>query len=113
MQDVVSYIVIDDVEYPVVVETPMVSKIGNSINVEPNVLNVCESINSNTTFVRTEEIEGVVNEYMIQFNYNSGNITFDWGSDEITWEGGNAPTWTSGKTYEISILNNLGLWAEF
>lgn len=31
----------------------------------------------------------------------------------ITWYGGNEPEWQAGKTYEISIIDGLAMWAEF
>lgn len=53
---------------------------------------------------------GVVNHYMIRFTNYSGYVAFkDW---ELQWAGGNEPEWEKGKTYEVSIIDNIALWAE-
>lgn len=60
-----------------------------------------------------DEKEGVSNHYMLRFTYPEdcpGVIFSDWA---LTWYGGEAPTWTTGNTYEISIVDNIALWAEF
>ena len=51
-------------------------------------------------------------EYMIQFTADSTAPTITWPSG-LTWIGGAAPTITGDKTYQISIQNNLAVYAEF
>lgn len=51
-------------------------------------------------------------EYMIQFTAGSTAPTITWPSG-LTWIGGAAPTITGDKTYQISIQNNLAVYAEF
>lgn len=60
-----------------------------------------------------KESSGKVNHYYIRFTYPEdcpGVIFQNW---EITWYGGDIPTWTAGNTYEISIVDNIALFAEF
>lgn len=49
--------------------------------------------------------------YEMQFQArNDFTAVFD---SSIKWIGGKAPECKAGKTYEISILNGLGIWVEF
>lgn len=59
-----------------------------------------------------DENEGISNHYMLRFTYPEdcpGVIFSDW---PLTWYGGSAPEWVVGNTYEISILDNIALFAE-
>ena len=58
------------------------------------------------------EIEGAVNHYMIRFTYESEDICVHFADWELQWAGGNEPEWKVGKTYEVSIIDNIALWAE-
>lgn len=49
-------------------------------------------------------------EHLIRFSYSSGSISF---GNNIRWQNDTAPTFKSGYTYEISILDNLACFAEF
>jgi hypothetical protein len=53
----------------------------------------------------------ILNEYMLEFVAAAG-CTLSLPSD-TKWIGGVAPTLVAGKTYQISIVNNLAVWAEF
>lgn len=62
------------------------------------------------------ETKGIVNNYMIRFTVSgegTPDIRFDWDEEEIQWYGGNEIEFVNGNTYEISIVNNIALWAEF
>lgn len=50
-------------------------------------------------------------EFMIQFTTSTTAPTITWPSG-VTWLGG-APTIKASKTYQVSIMNNLGVIAEF
>lgn len=54
-----------------------------------------------------EEVEGVVNEYVFQFKA-FGNNTSLTVPDTVQWVGG-YPIFEGGKTYQVSIVNNIGL----
>lgn len=51
--------------------------------------------------------ESVVNEYIFQFTYEGGPIPYSF-PDTIQWVNGE-PVLEDGKTYQISIVNNIGL----
>jgi hypothetical protein len=65
-------------------------------------------------YIRKEgEESGKVNNYFFKVTFPEsagGSLDFDW---DITWYGGEVPTWQAGKTYEVSIIDGLALWAEF
>lgn len=78
--------------------------------IAPNVWNVWGEVAS-LTITKGTDINGVVNNYMVRFTALEGaTITFNGFS--LSWFGGEAPTWTAGNTYEISIVDNIALWAE-
>lgn len=83
--------------------------------VNPNTYSILEnSQTANLDTVITKEVggteTGVVHHYMIRFTNYSGYVTFkNW---ELQWAGGNEPEWEQGKTYEVSIIDNIALWAE-
>lgn len=58
------------------------------------------------------EIEGAVNHYMIRFTYESEDVSVHFADWKFQWAGGNEPEWEIGKTYEVSIIDNIALWAE-
>ena len=51
-------------------------------------------------------------EYLCQFTAASSGCTLS-VPDTITWLGGETPTINAGKTYQLSILNNLAVIGEF
>lgn len=57
------------------------------------------------------EVSGIYNEYMFEFTA-SGATTLSLPSS-IKWLGDNAPVITSGKKYQVSIVNNLAVYGEF
>lgn len=88
---------------------PIVSQTTNA-TIAPNVWNVWGEVTT-LTITKGNDIDGVVNNYMVRFTALEGAaITFSGFS--LSWYGGEAPTWTAGNTYEISIVDNIALWAE-
>lgn len=57
------------------------------------------------------ETTGIVNEYMFEF-IASDSTTLNL-PDSIKWIGGVSPSIVSGKTYQVSIVNNLAVYGEF
>jgi hypothetical protein len=49
---------------------------------------------------------------MIRFTAGNETVVIFEG-DEVKWYSGDAPEWTARNTYEISIVDNIALWAEF
>lgn len=75
-----------------------------------------EDVTSTLNITKGDEISGIVNNFMIRFTVaveGTPDIQFDWGGEKIQWYGGNEIEFVNGNTYEISIVNNIALWAEF
>jgi len=79
--------------------------------IEPNVYNDFGTIADTRTITKGIEKPNVVNIYIIRFDAGSGcAVTLNGWS--LKWVGGNAPTFTEGKTYEITIIDNLAMYVE-
>lgn len=95
--------------------TKIVTQTASEVTIQPNVMNVWTDSVSSLTIKKGTEIAGIVNNYMIRFTVGEGtpDIRFDWDGKKIQWYGGNEIEFVNGNTYEISIVNNIALWAEF
>ena len=84
-----------------------------SYAISPNVLTKLGTLASSVTISldTSKEESGVTNIYDIIFitPTNAPSITWPEG---ISWIGGSAPTIAGGKTYEVSIMNNLAIYGE-
>lgn len=58
------------------------------------------------------ETSGIINEYMFEFVSGSTATTLS-VPDSVKWSGGSAPTIEANKTYQVSIVNNLAVFAAF
>ena len=87
---------------------PTIAASGN-ITSMPNQLYVWSSAVGALTITKGAEQEGIVNEYIFRFS-GASSVTFAGWS--LTWNGGDAPLWDASKTYEISIVDNIALYAE-
>lgn len=73
----------------------------------PDVLNVWGAVSSlNISFVEGQA--GADNEYKLQFQVNSSSFTLTLPSGVI-WA--SEPTWENGFIYQVSIQNNLAIYA--
>ena len=54
----------------------------------------------------------ILNEYFIEFTTGSSGNTISFPSD-IKWANGEAPSFEASTTYQISIVNNLGIVTKF
>lgn len=77
----------------------------------PNVFHVWGTVSTLTLTLGTE-ISGVANEYLFEFTSGSTATTLSLPST-IKWVGGNAPEIEANTTYQISIVDNLGVIAAF
>ena len=67
---------------------------------------------SKLTITFAAEESGILNEYMFEFVNGSSPTTLSL-PDSVKWSGGNAPTIEANKTYQVSIVNNLAVYASF
>lgn len=74
----------------------------------PNVLNKWGTIESLTIDSFQGAQEGCVNEYMLEFTVRGDNFTLTL-PDGVRWI--EEPTWEDGYTYQVSIVNNLAVFA--
>lgn len=89
---------------------PIVSQTGDA-TIAPNVLNVWGEVTS-LNITKGNDIDGITNLYIIRFVAGE-NLQVSFTQFDLLWYGGSVPTWKAGSTYEINIVDNLALWAEF
>lgn len=89
---------------------PIVSQTGDA-TIAPNVLNVWGEVTS-LNIAKGNDIDGITNLYLIRFVVGE-NLQVSFTGFDLLWYGGSVPTWNVGSTYEINIVDNLALWAEF
>lgn len=80
--------------------------------IAPNTMYIWDSVAGALTITKGTDITGIVNNYMVRFTAGEGCVV-TFSGFELDWFGGDVPTWTAGNTYEISIIDNIALWAEF
>jgi len=83
-----------------------------SPELKPNVFHIWDNAIDGGIFAPTlgAELPFVTNEFMGQFTTGPTAPTVAW-PNTVTWSGG-TPTIAAGKTYQFSILNNIGLIVE-
>lgn len=90
-----------------------ISNYTSSIEIEPNTYyrtTAKRSSNLSVTFAEPSE-NGVVNEYVFEIACsNAFTLTLPEG---VVWANDVAPEIAAGKTYVISVVNNLAVFAEF
>ena len=85
----------------------VVQQTATSVNIDPNVLNLWGSVGSLNILLATAQT-GRMNEYMMQFTVGSADFALSLPSD-VRWV--EEPTWEQGSTYQVSIVNNLAIYA--
>lgn len=78
-------------------------------SIAPNILHVWGEVASLDISLADGE-DGVVNEYLVQFTSGATATTLTL-PDDIAWM--SAPSVQANKTYQVSIVNNLGVMGEF
>lgn len=87
----------------------VVQQTQTTVNILPNVLNIWGSVDElSIGFVAGAATNE--NEYKLQFVVGDAAFTLDLPNGVIWQE---RPTWEVGKTYQVSVLNNLALYAEW
>ena len=82
--------------------------------ISPNVLTKLGTLASSVTLSldTSKEEAGVSNVYDIIFATPADAPSITW-PEGITWIGGSAPAIAGGKTYEVSIMDNLATYGEY
>lgn len=93
-------------------DCPKIDQEGNA-TIAPNTYNKWGEVNGELTITKGTEKPYVVNIYIVRFDAGEGcAITFEGWGTELRWVGGNAPALAEGKTYEITIIDNLAMFVE-
>ena len=87
---------------------------SSSMTLSPNVYyrNTNTSLSSLTITLGSVSNSNIINEYFVEFTTSSSGTTVSLPST-IKWVDGVSPTWEAGYTYQLSIVNNLGVCVKF
>lgn len=87
---------------------------SSSMSLLPNVYyrNTSASLSTLTITLGSVSNSNILNEYFVEFTTRSSGTTVSLPST-VKWANGEAPTFENGKTYQISIVNNLGVCTKF
>ena len=93
---------------------PLQTSTSTSMTLTPNVYhrNTRTSLSSLTITLGSISDNTILNEYFVEFTTRSSGTTVNLPSN-IKWANGEAPTFEASTTYQISIINNLGVVAKF
>lgn len=79
-----------------------------SVRISPNVLNVWANAVASLAVEFVAGGQSAINEYMMQFAVSGSNFTLSLPNGVRCVE---EPEWEDGYTYQVSILNNLAVYA--
>ena len=87
---------------------------SSSMTLSPNIYyrNTSTSLSSLTITLGSVSNSNIINEYFVEFTTRSAGTTVSLPST-IKWANGEAPTFEASTTYQISIVNNLGVVTKF
>lgn len=87
---------------------------SSSMTLSPNVYyrNTSTSLSTLTITLGSVSNSNIINEYFVEFTTSSSGTTVSLPST-VKWANGETPTFENGKTYQISIVNNLGVCTKF
>lgn len=90
------------------------STTSSSMVIRPNMYyrNTSTSLTSLMITLFKEDVNGILNEYFVEFTTSLSGTTVSLPSG-IKWMNGVTPTFEASTTYQISIVNNLGTWVKF
>lgn len=89
---------------------PIVNQTSSSASISPGCLNVWGEVSSLSITLATPTDNTIMNEYMIQFTSGTNATTLTLPAT-IKWV--QEPNVEANATYQISIVNNLGVVAKF
>lgn len=87
---------------------------ASSMTLTPNVYhrNTSTSLSTLTISLGAITDNTILNEYLVEFTTRSTGTTVNLPSS-VKWVKGETPTFEAGSTYQISIVNNLGVVTQF
>lgn len=87
---------------------------SSSMTLSPNIYyrNTSTSLSTLTISLGSVSNSNIINEYFVEFTTSSSGTTVSLPST-IKWANGETPTFEASTTYQISIVNNLGVVTKF
>jgi hypothetical protein len=96
------------------VNKKLTTSTSSSMSLSPNVYyrNTSTSLSTLTITLGSVSNSNIINEYFVEFTTRSAGTTVSLPST-IKWANGETPTFEASTTYQISIVNNLGVVTKF
>ena len=93
---------------------PLQTSTSTSMTLTPNVYhrNTSTSLSSLRITLGSVTDDTILNEYLVEFTTRSSGTTITLPSN-VKWVNGTTPTFEASTTYQISIVNNLGVVTKF
>ena len=93
---------------------PLQTSTSTSMTLTPNVYhrNTSTTLSRLTITLGTASDDTILNEYLVEFTTRSSGTTITLPSN-VKWVNGTTPTFEKSTTYQISIVNNLGVVTKF
>lgn len=93
------------------IATPITEQTETDVTINPNVMNVWSTAVASLQVAFAAGTTGRVAHYMMQFTAgDSFTLALPSG---IRWMNDDEPEWVAGSTYQVSVENNLAIFAEF
>lgn len=96
------------------VNKKLTTSASSSMTLSPNIYyrNTSTSLSTLTITLGSVSNSNIINEYFVEFTTRSAGTTVSFPST-VKWVDDVTPTWESGYTYQVSIVNNLGTYSKF
>ena len=96
------------------VNKKLTTSTSSSMTLSPNIYyrNTSTSLSTLIITLGSASNSNIINEYFVEFTTSSSGTTVSLPST-IKWANGEAPTFEASTTYQISIVNNLGVVTKF
>ena len=96
------------------VNKQLITSTSSTMTLSPNIYyrNTSTSLSTLTITLGSIANSNIINEYFVEFTTSSSGTTISLPST-IKWANGEAPTFEASTTYQISIVNNLGVVITF
>ena len=88
----------------------LIASTESSMTLSPNIYyrNTNADLSTLTITLGSVSNSNIINEYFVEFTTSSSGTTISLPST-IKWANGETPTFEASTTYQISIVNNLGV----
>ena len=92
----------------------LITSTESSMTLSPNIYyrNTNADLSTLTITLGSVSNSNIINEYFVEFTTSSSGTTISLPST-IKWANGEVPTFEASTTYQISIVNNLGVVTKF